>query len=620
MAERKNALARAPEVAFRASMLPVGNYEDGSIAFPVRPQGWLDLVDSWRQFTNAAEAARGIPHTAEESFPRDKDAILAGAAMTGAGIGGLGSKAAGRAVSGTAPESAAASRTLPSHSVESGSPIIDPQIAAGDAAAAAVPDTRSWWQKTTGSGEAELGIARLEARKAAMRADAIEGLRDVPPSGPIRAKVYRGASRDEQWPPSSYEGKAFWASDNRDAASAYAGTPGDNAVTNWLIDTQGFDQARIPKGHITPAEIAFQKPLVLDAKGGQWGNIKVGNRNYYTDQLADLAREFGHDGLVVRNVVDDAPAGTTYAALQPGTVRSATTGETLFSNPKEAAPAGLLATDQKNDSMPQQSDFDRAFSELDAALIDLDGDGVPDVQVPRNALAGDQVPQRLVPRGAQPIQPGFEMLPSDVPQRPMNALTGGGAQPQTNALSPPMNAAERGADEMMPRYRGPMEAPPQQGFVARNLNALANYTNGIVKDVTDDPVGAAWGAVNFATGYGASGGEVRNAMLRPFDKTARGLVQRELRSYTESGARKNGLEQVEIGARRAQEARDAFNAHPDVVMSRQPHQQLQGRDPKTGRWQKFTDEVREARDRGVELRRRDQAGTDLAKKWSEGSN
>jgi hypothetical protein len=38
----------------------------------------------------------------------------------------------------------------------------------------------------------------------------------------------------------------------------------------------------------------------------------------------------------------DAPPATTYAALKPGTVKSATTGETLFSNAPDAAPVGML--------------------------------------------------------------------------------------------------------------------------------------------------------------------------------------------------------------------------------------------------------------------------------------
>jgi hypothetical protein len=62
--------------------------------------------------------------------------------------------------------------------------------------------------------------------------------------------------------------------------------------------------------------------------------------------LVRQARNLGHDGLVIQQTQDGlngvVPVGNTYAALKPGTVKSATTGETLFSNPKDAAPVGVL--------------------------------------------------------------------------------------------------------------------------------------------------------------------------------------------------------------------------------------------------------------------------------------
>ncbi|MFA5952252.1 MAG: hypothetical protein WC807_18445 [Hyphomicrobium sp.] len=274
--------------------------------------------------------------------------------------------------------------------------------------------------------------------------------------------------------------------------------------------------------------------------------------------------------------------------------------------------------------MAERNAFDQAFAELDAALIDIDGDGVPDVQVPRNALAGGQVqiPQKMIPQGAQPLAPGFEMLRAQAPQQQANAL---------NARSAPMDPATR--NELPPPAPPPpggfAQPPPEpehyglQKLLRDNFggvgNALSNYGNRIYDDVTSDPWGAAGGAVDFATGYGAGSGAVRDVMMRPFDKTMRGIAGRELRSYTESGARKNALEQVQIGARRMDEARDAFNSQPEVVLSRRPHWEVQGRGPKA-RFQKYTDEVRAARDRGIELRRREQEAVERAKKYNEGTN
>lgn len=79
----RNALNRDREVSFRASMLPIGNYEDGSVAFPVWPQSAVDTYEAIGRF-----------HRGEN--PQPQDAVLAGLAMAGSGFGGLGARAAER--------------------------------------------------------------------------------------------------------------------------------------------------------------------------------------------------------------------------------------------------------------------------------------------------------------------------------------------------------------------------------------------------------------------------------------------------------------------------------------------------------------------------------------------
>jgi len=147
---------------------------------------------------------------------------------------------------------------------------------------------------------------------------------------PVTARVYRGAAREEEWPPGSGTKQGpFWASDNPEVANHYSGA-------NYANDPG------VKSPSITPADVTFQNPLVVDAMGRDW-NMLPGYAT--TEHAAREAAKRGHDGLIVRNVADDGEIATTYAALQPGTVKSATTGETLFSNPKEAAPAGALAMD-----------------------------------------------------------------------------------------------------------------------------------------------------------------------------------------------------------------------------------------------------------------------------------
>jgi hypothetical protein len=322
----------------------------------------------------------------------------------------------------------------------------------------------------------------------------------------VGARAYRGADTAQD---SRHD--VFWASSSPRTASEYAANT----------------DAR--HARVLPVDVAFKNPLDIDAQGGNWRHVPYQGSRLSTDQLADLARKAGHDGLVVRNVDDYGPEATTYAALTPGTVRSGTTGETLFANAKEGAPAGLLATsglerlkaedaikprpfpdapqtvdelesflksgdgnsrtraDEAWGEDPQRyldyaygmgqvmnpesewwsgsptlnaggpgagavatagngdmpGNFDAAFAELHQALVDLDGDGVPDVAVPRNALMG----------GGQ------------VPQRQSNALMGGG-QSYDNSNFP--------SGGQLPNYGfGPMTQMSQLGLTPEGAGSIS---------------------------------------------------------------------------------------------------------------------------------------------------
>jgi hypothetical protein len=140
-------------------------------------------------------------------------------------------------------------------------------------------------------------------------------------AAPLMARVYRGSPIGETW---SGEGgvtslgtrnPTYWATDDPEVANTYAGVRGVGP-------------------NIAPADVQFQNPLVVDAKGEDWTRIPFGGRTKATDTLAELARTFGHDGLVIRNVRDSVqggPLATTFAALRPGTVTSPLTGAPIYS-------------------------------------------------------------------------------------------------------------------------------------------------------------------------------------------------------------------------------------------------------------------------------------------------
>jgi len=139
--------------------------------------------------------------------------------------------------------------------------------------------------------------------------------------------------------------KRLWGSSSPEVAEEYAGL---NAA---LVQAEhGSGQYNMPQ--IAPIDYHFTNPMVAGSeKTSNWTSVPFEGHEFTTDELAKLAELRGHDGLIVKNV-DDVTFGkmagkptTTYAALKPGTARSATTGETLFSNDGKAAltPQGIRA-------------------------------------------------------------------------------------------------------------------------------------------------------------------------------------------------------------------------------------------------------------------------------------
>lgn len=146
----------------------------------------------------------------------------------------------------------------------------------------------------------------------------VGGLAAPRPRGAVAPKEqplvgYRGAP-DTQ---SAFRGPAVWASSDRGVANTYA-TLADEAP------------------HVSPVEMRFKNPRVVDAQGASYRDVPYDGRTLGTDQIARLARNEGHDGVVFNNIRDNITGSgdpaTSYAALQPGTVYSPLTGELLYAN------------------------------------------------------------------------------------------------------------------------------------------------------------------------------------------------------------------------------------------------------------------------------------------------
>ena len=118
----------------------------------------------------------------------------------------------------------------------------------------------------------------------------------------------------------------MWSSSSPDVADVYAATHKSNPAE--------YNQPPGYAPNITPVDLEFKNPYVINnERPVDWENVLKNRGDVASiDMMAARARDMGHDGLIVENVRDSGPVATTYAALQPNTVRSATTGEVLFSD------------------------------------------------------------------------------------------------------------------------------------------------------------------------------------------------------------------------------------------------------------------------------------------------
>jgi hypothetical protein len=220
-------------------------------------------------------------------------------------------------------------------------------------------------------------------------------------------------------------------------------------------------------------------------------------------------------------------------------------------------------------------DFNTAFAELQAAMQDLNGDGIPD-----------------------PV----------ASQEPVNAMAG--------MRRGPMTGQERAEEAGMAHLRAQAGTP--MGPDAPGQNAFAKYAGDAWNDFASRPLKAMEGLNAFA---GLAG--PLSASRSAANPAAREMTRREVRSYTESGARQNTLDDLQVGVRRDMEARDAFARTPEVAVSNTPHWQLQPQIKQPNgqvRFGKIPDDVQAARQRGIELRRREAEAAERARKYNEGTN
>jgi hypothetical protein len=445
---------------------------------------------------------------------------------------------------------------------------------------------------------------------------------NAPDAAPVGALAMDAASRMERARAMGFDTDKTW----------YHGSPTGRQISEFdLSAPKRTDNGYLGSGvYVTPKEwiaksyanpIKGHSPnsdvLPLHVKEGQFKEFDYVSQEGYQGAIADFARELGvehpylspewgeafrkamiergyvgsrgmgGDGTVVEMAVYDPKAvRRTNAAFDPSKSDSA---NLLAANPPSAA--GILAT--QGQAMPGQSPFDAALAQLQGILVDLDGDGQPDAQIPR----------KMIPQG-QPnaMAPGFDMLPAQAPQP--NAMA-----PQ--ALTGPEAAAEAGMAHIRQNAGTPMgPVPPAPNALQRGARFIGNA----IDEVVSDPLHALQGLDAFGGLAGPT-----SAARTVANPGSREMIRREMRSTTEVGMRKNLMDDIQSSQRYSQEAAAARAADPDVVLSRAPTHELLERGP-DGRFQALSEDVKAARQRGMEKRAREQRAAERAKYLNEGSN
>jgi hypothetical protein len=105
--------------------------------------------------------------------------------------------------------------------------------------------------------------------------------------------------------------------------------------------------------NISPTEMRFKNPYVIDARGSHYTQIPHNGGSRNIENVADdLVAAGKHDGMIVKNVRDGNGTGdptdilpsddlaTTMLAMKRGTVFSPITGEQLYSTPAALAAGG----------------------------------------------------------------------------------------------------------------------------------------------------------------------------------------------------------------------------------------------------------------------------------------
>lgn len=406
-----NAMARAAgerQVAFRASMLPIGNYEDGSIAFPVWPQGAVDVYEFLGRF------GRG-----EEPQPQD-GLTLGGLAMTGGLASGLAAKTAVK------PLFSLESRSAGLYNPPSKSPRpFEADYPHGAPANEAGKLTHDIEGRPLVAGHV-VGRRESSGPDVALPREALDeitasftgaGIREAAPRSPeLGNDVGRAVFRRGGQPDSVHISRALSENQKPRVAAHEVGHVIDQVAGE--IPVTGLSSELRPLYNTLQSGTERARNLVEPKHWGYKGD--------------DVPREYMAEAI--RAYMVDPNYIKTVAPKTAAKIREFVNGNEKLrdvvqfnANPSSAAPAGALsasgASEHHSRSQPRgqagrwaaPESFDAYMHGLNQMLVDLDGDGQPDAVVPANT----QMARASEGYATPPSDNLREMMPDyELPQSP----------------------------------------------------------------------------------------------------------------------------------------------------------------------------------------------------------
>jgi len=139
-------------------------------------------------------------------------------------------------------------------------------------------------------------------------------------SSPEAASSYAGRFDEQGWksPEKEAEGQRLWDAGKVREASQYM-------QENYGTIRTTFED----RGRVLPVYVAMKNPLVIDAGGASWKAVPWRGSTVRTNDILLYAKNQGHDGVIIRNVIDQAAGSKTAApadsifAFRPEQIKSA---------------------------------------------------------------------------------------------------------------------------------------------------------------------------------------------------------------------------------------------------------------------------------------------------------